>query len=83
MQFISGCRVPELFPAIIHRDRTSRVQTVPADGSRIRQLLEEWNDRTGCPMLLNTSLNIKGKPMVNNVEDAFAFEERYDVRVFT
>jgi carbamoyltransferase len=83
MQFISRCRVPELFPAIIHRDRTSRVQTVPADGSRIRQLLEEWNDRTGCPMLLNTSLNIKGKPMVNDVADAFAFEEHYNVRVFT
>jgi carbamoyltransferase len=46
-------------------------------------LLEEWNDRTGCPMLLNTSLNIKGKPMVNDVADAFAFEEHYNVRVFT
>ena len=83
MQFISRCKVPELFPAIIHRDGTSRVQTVPADGSRIRQLLEEWNDRTGCPMLLNTSLNIKGQPMVNNTDDALAFEEHYDVRVFT
>jgi len=83
MQFISRCKVPELFPAIIHRDGTSRVQTVPADGTRIRQLLEEWNDRTGCPMLLNTSLNIKGQPMVNNTDDALAFEEHYDVRVFT
>jgi carbamoyltransferase len=83
MQFISECKVPELFPAIIHRDGTSRVQTVPADGTRIRQLLEEWNDRTGCPMLLNTSLNIKGQPMVNNTDDALAFEEHYDVRVFT
>jgi carbamoyltransferase len=83
MQFISGCRFPDLFPAIIHRDGTSRVQTVPKDGSRIRQILEKWYELTDCPMLLNTSLNIKGQPMVNNKNDAFAFELRYGVKVFT
>ena len=83
MQFISRCRYPELFPAIIHRDGTSRVQTVPNDGSRIRRLLEVWYQMTGCPMLLNTSLNIKGQPMVNNVIDARNFEAQYGVKVFT
>ena len=83
MQFISTCRHPELFPAIIHRDGTSRVQTVPKDGSRIRTILEEWYDLTGCPMLLNTSLNIKGRPMVNDQADARNFENHYGVRVFT
>jgi len=83
MQFISDCRRPDLFPAVIHRDGTSRVQTVPKDGSRIRQLLETWYETTGCPMLLNTSLNIKGQPMVNDIEDARAFERHYNVRVFT
>jgi len=83
MQFISGCKHPDLFPAIIHRDSTSRVQTVPKDGSRIRQILEAWHDRTGCPMLLNTSLNIKGQPMVNDQADAQAFERHYNTRVFT
>ena len=83
MQFISRCRHPDLFPAIIHRDGTSRVQTVPRDGSRIRLLLEEWYRLTGCPMLLNTSLNIKGQPMVNDVKDAQAFEHHYAVKVFT
>jgi carbamoyltransferase len=83
MQFISRCRHPELFPAIIHRDGTSRVQTVPNDGSRIRRLLEVWYQMTGCPMLLNTSLNIKGLPMVNNVVDARNFEAQYGVKVFT
>ena len=82
MQFISRCRHPDLFPAIVHRDGTSRVQTVPKDGSRIRQLLEQWYDRTGCPMLLNTSLNIKGRPMVNDTQDAAAFEQHYGVKVF-
>jgi carbamoyltransferase len=82
MQVIARCRHPQLYPAIIHRDGTSRVQTVPKDGSPFRKLLELWYDRTGCPMLLNTSLNIKGKPMVNNHADARNFERHYGVKVF-
>jgi len=50
--------------------------------SIIRPILEEWYERTGCPMLLNTSLNIKGRPMVNTLDDAKDFEERYRVQVF-
>ena len=38
--------------------------------------------RLECPMLLNTSLNIKGQPMVDNWEDAKEFMEKYNVRVF-
>jgi len=83
MQYISRCRHPDLFPAIVHRDGTSRVQTVPRNGTPIRRLLEEWYVMTGCPMLLNTSLNIKGKPMVNNRVDALNFESHYGVKVFT
>jgi carbamoyltransferase len=82
MQFISRCRHPDLFPAVVHRDGTSRVQTVPKDGSRIRQLLEQWYSATGCPILLNTSLNIKGRPMVNDQADAEQFEHHYAVKVF-
>lgn len=82
MQMVSRCRHPELFPAIVHRDGTSRVQTVEADGSPFRQLLELWYERTGCPMLLNTSLNIKGKPMVNNHVDLKNFQAKYAVKVF-
>jgi carbamoyltransferase len=54
---------------------------VPADGSGIRKLLEAWYDRTGCPMLLNTSLNIRGEPMVNDRADADRFEKLYNVKV--
>jgi carbamoyltransferase len=81
MQVIGHCRYPELFPAIVHRDGTSRIQTVPKDGSGIRELLEKWYVMTGCPMLLNTSLNIKGEPMVNDRADADRFEAMYGVRV--
>jgi carbamoyltransferase len=81
MQVISDCRHPELFPAIVHVDGTSRVQTVPRDGSGIRELLEKWFVMTGCPMLLNTSLNIRGEPMVNDRRDADRFEKLYNVKV--
>ena len=82
MQVIAHCKHPQRYPAIIHRDGTSRVQTVPNDGSPFRQLLEEWYKETGCPMLLNTSLNIKGQPMVNDHADAEEFERLYKIRVF-
>jgi len=81
MQSIARCRHPDLFPAIVHHDHTSRVQTVPADGSGIRELLEKWYVMTGCPMLLNTSLNIRGEPMVNDRADADRFEALYGVTV--
>jgi carbamoyltransferase len=81
MQSVARCRVPELFPAIVHHDGTSRVQTVPRDGSGIRELLEKWYVMTGCPMLLNTSLNIRGEPMVNDRADADRFENMYGVKV--
>ena len=81
MQVIATCRLPVIFPAIVHADGTSRVQTVPNDGSGIRKLLEAWYSETGCPMLLNTSLNIRGEPMVNNRSDADRFEKLYGVNV--
>ena len=82
MQVVARCRHPEHFPAIIHVDGTSRVQTVSKHcGSGIRELLERWYVETGCPMLLNTSLNIRGEPMVNDRADADRFENLYGVRV--
>ena len=81
MQSVSRCRWPDAYPAIVHYDGTSRVQTVSDNGSGIRRLLEAWYDKTGCPMLLNTSLNIRGEPMVNDRLDADRFEREYGVRV--
>ena len=81
MQCIARCLHPHIFPAIVHVDGTSRVQTVPKDGSGIRQLLEAWYAKTGCPMLLNTSLNIRGEPMVNDRADADRFEQQYGIMV--
>lgn len=84
MQAVSICRKPSKFPAIIHIDGTSRVQTVPKDSSSgVRQLLEKWFEKTGCPMLLNTSLNIRGEPMVNDRNDANRFQDLYSVPVLS
>jgi carbamoyltransferase len=83
MQIVGHCRRPDLYPAVTHIDGTSRIQTVPEDGSGIRSLLEAWYATTGCPMLLNTSLNIRGEPMVNDRRDADRFEEQYNVRVWS
>jgi len=81
MQVVARCTRPQEFPAIVHADGTSRVQTVPKDDTGIRKLLEAWYNLTGCPMLLNTSLNIRGEPMVNDRADADRFEEKYSVKV--
>ena len=81
MQIVGRCKFPDIFPAVVHVDGTSRIQTVPKDGSGIRKLLERWMEQTGCPVLLNTSLNIRGEPMVNDRTDADRFEQLYGIRV--
>ena len=83
MQFTARCKYPTEFPAIIHADGTSRVQTVNKEQHPgLFELLTRWHEKTGCPMLLNTSLNIKGLPMVNDEKDAAAFQNMYKVKVF-
>jgi carbamoyltransferase len=82
MQFVGKCKFPKEFPAIIHADGTSRVQTVTKeDNEGFYNLLKEWKRQTGCPILLNTSLNFKGKPMVNDRKDGNDFERKYNVKV--
>jgi len=83
MQFTARCKFPAKFPAIIHADGTSRVQTVnKQQHPGLFELLSLWHEKTGCPMLLNTSLNIKGFPMVNDEKDAVMFQGMYNVKVF-
>ena len=84
MQFVAKCKHPKEFPAIVHKDGTSRVQTVNKEQHPdLHDLLTRFKDKTGCPMLLNTSLNIKGMPIVNDGQDAFNFSKYYQTLVFT
>ena len=81
MQFVSWAKHD--YKSVTHVDGSSRVQLVyPNDDCRLRLILEEFFSRTGVPMLLNTSLNIKGEPMVDTWEHALEFEKKYGVRVF-
>lgn len=83
MQYVVRCRRPDLYPAICHVDGTSRVQTVkPGDRTRLHEILVEFERLTGCPMLLNTSLNVRGEPLVNTWQDALRFSRHYRVPVF-
>ena len=82
MQYTAPCTHGKTFPAIIHHDSTSRVQTVrKTDNPGFHALLTEWKKQTGCPILLNNSLNIKGQPIVNTREDGKAFTNKYGVKV--
>jgi len=82
MQFVAKCKKPDEFPAIIHEDGTSRVQTVrKEEHPDLHNLLTKFYKQSGCPMLLNTSLNIKGQPIVNDEDDAKAFAKHYGVKV--
>ena len=80
MQFV--CKARHDYTSVTHVDGSARVQVVKPNGSALRRVLEVFNERTGCPMLLNTSLNIKDKPMVNNTAHAEDFERLYNVKVF-
>jgi carbamoyltransferase len=65
--------VRDRVPAVVHRDGTGRLQSVTrADNPRFHALLTEFCAKTGVPLLLNTSLNVMGKPIVHSVEDAIA-----------
>ena len=60
-----------LVPAITHVDGSARVQTVsPRDNARYHALIAAFARRTGVPMVLNTSFNVRGEPIVCTPEDA-------------
>ena len=83
MQYTVKCKKPEDYPGIVHADGTSRVQTLRfADNPRFYTLLSLWYNKTNCPMLLNTSLNIKGQPMVNDGNDCFDWQNKYKIAIF-
>jgi len=58
-------------PAVVHTDGTGRLQTVTRERNpRYHALISAFQHRTGVPVLLNTSFNIMGKPILHTVEDA-------------
>lgn len=69
--------VAGLVPAISHLDRSARIQTLRrSEAPRLHALLEAFHASTGVPMLCNTSLNDKGEPIINTLDEAIIFARR-------
>jgi len=69
-------------PAVTHVDGSARVQTVARSSNpNFHQLLSAFEDRTGCPVLVNTSFNVRGEPIVCTPEDAYRCFMRTDMDV--
>ena len=68
-------RLPQIrstIPAVTHVDYTARIQTVTVDQNPLLcRLLKEFEDLTGCGVLVNTSFNVRGEPMVCTPDDAY------------
>ena len=59
-------------PAVTHVDYSARVQTVTKDtNNRYYDLISKFKEKTGCPVIVNTSFNVRGEPIVNTPTDAF------------
>ena len=76
------CKRPLDIPSAVHIDSTARVQTLTRDHNPIfYDLISEFDKITGCPVVMNTSLNIKGQPIVETPDDAMQLFEESDVDV--
>ena len=82
MQYTVECLQPDKIPAVVHADGTSRVQTVNKEQHPgLYEVLSNWYAMTGVPILLNTSLNIKGQPLLNDQTDILEWEKTYNHKI--
>ena len=82
MQYTPKCLRPDLIPSVVHADGTSRVQTVTKEQNPgLYELLKKFYIATDVPILLNTSLNIKGQPLLNDENDILEWEKSYNFTI--
>ena len=81
MLYVVKCKDNESYPAIVHVDNTCRIQTVNQEPQNevYYSLIESFRKKTGIPMILNTSLNIDGKPIAGDPADAHKLFEISDL----
>jgi carbamoyltransferase len=71
MLFVAKTKYNSLFPAVTHLDNTSRIQSVNKNqNERFYTLLKEFEKVSQFPILINTSFNLSGEPIVNSPHDA-------------
>ncbi len=58
-------------PAVTHVDNSARIQTVSSENGIYYDLIKKFKDKTGCPVIVNTSFNVRGEPPVNTPIDAY------------
>jgi carbamoyltransferase len=82
MQYTVNCLKPDKIPSVVHADGTSRVQTVTRDQHPgLYRAINKFYLQTGVPVLLNTSLNIKGQPLLNDEIDIIKWEKEYNFTI--
>jgi len=70
-----------VIPGIVHVDNSCRIQTVDKSIPHLYELLTQFKKITGVPILLNTSFNIAGDPLVESIEDAIKTFQKTDIDV--
>ena len=68
---VAKCKKKNKIPSALHVDNTARVQTVNEKNEKLYKLLKKFKEITNCPILVNTSFNLRGEPMVCSIEDAY------------
>ncbi|NWJ21053.1 carbamoyltransferase [Marine Group I thaumarchaeote] len=80
MLMVAKVKKPEIIPAVTHVDGTGRLQTVSNDANPLYyDLINEFYKITGVPVIINTSMNVMGEPIVNTPEQAFQMIVKTDM----
>ena len=80
MLLVTKVKKPETIPAVTHVDGTGRLQTVSKDANPLYyNLIQEFYNMTNVPVLINTSMNVRGEPIVNTPQQAYAMLLKTDM----
>ena len=80
MLMVAPVKKPDKIPAVTHVDGTGRLQTVSKNSNALYyKLINEFYNLTGIPVIINTSMNVKGEPIVNTPEQAYSMLTKTDM----
>jgi len=80
MLLVAKVKKPDVIPAVTHIDGTGRLQTVSKTVNPLyHELISEFNRITGVPVIINTSMNVRGEPIVNTPKEAFSMILKTDM----